>query len=250
MNITLFAKMADAIRRSLTPCILCHSPSQYSLCHTCQDSMFKAQVIRCRCCGNLLSQTIFPATRLCGDCLKEPPAYDTTVTITDFVPPVDQIVHMLKFQHCLAVAPVIGRLLYLAMITHRIQPDLLVAVPLGPKRLAERGFNQSHEIAKTVGKLLKMIPQRSLLVRTRETDRQSDITTIASRKKNIYQAFSVPDTQKASLQGCHIAVVDDVMTTGNTLNEIGRVLKQAGATKITNLVFARTPKHLIKASHV
>lgn len=244
-----FAAMADSIRQSLTPCILCHSPSRYGLCQACQDHIINIQAPRCHRCGNLLTQAVQSPESLCGDCLKDPPTFDATVTVTDFVPPVDQMVHMLKFQHRLAVAPVMGRLLYQAMATRHIQPDLLTAVPLSRERLAERGFNQSHEIARTLGKLLKTAPQRSLLHRIRNTERQTDIA-LQARKKNVYQAFTVSDEGKTLVKGRHIAVLDDVMTTGSTLDEVAKVLKQAGASQVTNLVFARTPKHLTGNAYV
>ena len=244
-----FAAMADSIRQSLTPCILCHSPSGYGLCDDCQGNILNTQAIRCHRCGNLLTQSVQSSAPLCGDYLKDPPAFDATVTVTDFVPPVDQMVHMLKFQHRLAVAPVMGKLLYQTMTARHIQPDLLVAVPLGQKRLIERGFNQSHEIARTLGKLLKIAPQRSLLHRIRETERQSDIV-LQARKQNVHQAFAVSSHGKTLIQGKHIAVVDDVMTTGSTLDEVARALKQAGAVQVTNLVFARTPKHLTGTVYV
>ncbi len=244
-----FKTVADSIRQSLTPCILCHSPSQDGLCTFCRDSYFQKPAVRCHCCGNLLPLATSASPLLCGDCLKQPPSYDATITVTDFVPPLDQMVHLLKFRHRLAAAPVMGRLLYQAMTAHSIEPDLLVAVPLGQKRLRDRGFNQSHEIAKTLGKLMRLKPLHTLLSRIRETERQSNIAMHA-RKKNVHQAFAVSAQGRALLKDRHIAVVDDVMTTGSTLDEIARVLKQAGASKVTNLVFARTPKHLTGAIHV
>lgn len=249
MNWNFFTTIADAVRQSLTPCILCYSPSRYGLCQSCLDDYLPVQTNRCCQCGNLLSHSGQLSTLRCGDCLKNPPAYDATVIAADFVPPFDQMVHMLKFQHLLAVAPIMGKLLYQAMVAHHIQPDLLVAVPLGPKRLIERGFNQSHEIARTLGKPLQCRHLRSLLYQTRETARQSDIA-MQVRQKNVHQAFAVSDHSRKLVQDRHIAVVDDVMTTGSTLDEIAQVLKQAGASRVTNLVFARTPKHLTGTAHV
>ncbi len=244
-----FSAIADTIRQSLTPCILCHSPSREGICDSCHDRYIPKNAIRCQQCGSLLTQGAPSSALICGECLKNPPAFDATIVAADFVPPVDQIVHLLKFQHQLPAAPVMGRLLYQAVLEQSITPDFLVAVPLGNRRLIERGFNQSHEIAKTLGKLMKVSPHRTLLSRARDTQPQSDLA-LSVRKKNVHQAFAVSAVIQPLIQGKHIAVVDDVMTTGHTLDEIARVLKQAGAGKVTNIVFARTPKNPAGTTHV
>lgn len=244
-----FSAMADSIRQTLTPCILCHSPSQDGICKLCHDRYIPKNAPRCRQCGSLLNQNPQQPDIICGECLKNPPAYDATIVAADFTPPLDQIVHLLKFQHQLPVAPVMGRLLYQAVLKQSITPDFLVAVPLGNRRLIERGFNQSHEIAKTLGKLMKVSPQRTLLSRVRDTQPQSDLA-LSVRQQNVHQAFAVSAVIQPLIQGKHIAVVDDVMTTGHTLDEIACVLKQAGAGKVTNIVFARTPKNPAGTTHV
>ena len=238
-----FSAMADAIRQSLTPCILCHSPSRDGICDVCHDHYIPKHVMRCHQCGLLLMQGTPSSHPICGECLKHPPHYDETVVAADFVPPIDQMVHLLKFQYQLPAAPVMGRLLYQATLQHPTAPDLLVAVPLGNQRLIERGFNQSHEIARTLGKRMKITLHRSLLLRTRDTQPQSGLD-LSLRRQNVHQAFAVPSDALPLIQGRHIGVVDDVMTTGHTLDEIALVLKRAGAARITNLVFARTPKKL------
>lgn len=120
-------------------------------------------------------------------------------------------------------------------------PHMLVAVPLGPKRLTERGFNQALEIAKPIARSLKIPLERRLLLRTRETAAQS-LLPPDTRRSNISGAFTLSSHAVDRLHGRHIGVVDDVMTTGETLAELASTLKRFGVHRVTNLVFARTLK--------
>lgn len=118
-------------------------------------------------------------------------------------------------------------------------PEVLTAVPLGRVRLVERGFNQALEIAKPLARLLGLPLDRRLVARQRDTRAQS-LLHPDERHANIRQAFIVPATGLDAVRGRHIGVVDDVMTTGETLNEVAATLKRFGAARVTNFVFART----------
>lgn len=118
------------------------------------------------------------------------------------------------------------------------RPALLCPVPLGLQRLSERGFNQALEIARPLGKALGIAVHARLAVRVRETPAQSS-TLHGARHANIAQAFAIP--QRALVEGRHIGVVDDVMSSGQTLQELAATLKRHGAARVTNYVFARTP---------
>lgn len=205
---------------------------------------------RCHCCGHDIPETQSTCSdNLCGTCLARQPAFDTTIVATDYVPPVGLLIHQLKFTHQLALAPLMGKLIDSAIKrqarTDWQAPDILVAVPLGKARLIERGFNQSHEIAKTLARSMKLPLYTDLIYRNRETAKQSTIS-FSERKQNVHNAFSVAQNTQSLIRGKHIGVVDDVMTTGHTLEEIARILKKAGAGYITNFVFARTPFKLLQ----
>jgi ComF family protein len=120
--------------------------------------------------------------------------------------------------------------------------DVLCPVPLGRQRLVERGFNQSLEIAKPLSHHLGVTLYQKLLRRSRETAQQSSLHP-DDRHKNVRNAFTVDSSAIELIRGKHIGVVDDVMTTGATLNEIAGLLKRFGAAKVSNYVFARTPLH-------
>jgi len=173
--------------------------------------------------------------------MQRAPAFDATIAATDYAAPVDQLVLGLKFGSRLDLAPMIGRMLANAALHAQspAMPTLLTAVPLGPRRLTERGFNQALEIAKPLSRALGIKLDARLVSRLRDTRAQA-LLHPDERHKNIRNAFIVEDVDV--VRGLHIGVVDDVMTTGETLNELAATLKRFGATSVTNFVFARTLK--------
>ncbi len=122
-------------------------------------------------------------------------------------------------------------------------PDLLLPVPLGQRRLQERGFNQALEIGRQLSTQLGIPIETRLLRRIKETLAQSTLRP-HQRQTNMRNAFLFNDQHNTKIQGLHIGVVDDVMTTGMTLHAIAKELKLHGAVKVSNFVFARTPKSI------
>ncbi len=238
------ARLADHIMRALPHfCALCHSPGSSGLCDSCQARYFAGEQARCRQCAHQLAESK-NAIRLCGACLKRPPAFDRIIAAADYAPPVDQLVQSLKFGSRLALAP-----LFATLLDHAIQkdypenmdcPSLMAPVPLSDERLVTRGFNQALEIAKPLSRLrgISLVPH--LIERIRDTPPQT-VISLKARRKNIRGAFVINDAFKAQIQGAYIAIVDDVLTTGETMGELARVLKQAGAAQVSGFVFARTP---------
>ncbi|MDQ9169037.1 ComF family protein [Oxalobacteraceae bacterium R-40] len=179
---------------------------------------------------------------ICGACLHRSPSFDATVAAVDYAPPTDQLVLALKFGAQLAFAKLFGEMVHAAIRQTQIEmPQVLIAVPLGPKRLAERGFNQALEIAKPLARKLRIPLDKRLVLRTRETAAQA-LLPPEERRQNIRRAFTLSGQSIDRLKGLHVGVVDDVMTTGETLNELAATLKRFGARRVTNLVFARTLK--------
>ncbi len=169
-----------------------------------------------------------PAAALCGSCLNRPPHFDATLALWRYEFPCDGLVQALKYRARLALAGFFAR-----SLVSRPMPevDLIVPMPLHPKRLAERGFNQALEIARHLG---RPIAPRGVL-RVKDTLPQTELP-YEERAKNVRGAFLC----KLDLSGASVAVVDDVMTTGATLNELARALKRAGAARVENFVIART----------
>lgn len=173
-----------------------------------------------------------PAGVVCGSCLNHPPHFDGTLALWRYEFPCDRLLQALKYRARLALAGYFAR-----SLVSRALPkvDLIVPMPLHSRRLAERGFNQALEIARGVARHLGVKIEPRGVQRVRNTAPQTGLP-YEERAKNVRGAFQC----NLDFAGASVAVVDDVMTTGATLNEVARVLKRAGATRVENLVIART----------
>ena len=236
--------LAERLGVALLPssCALCGAGGATAVCPDCHAQFVTPRPARCRSCANPVGTS--DAGVACGACQSHPPAFDATIAAADYSAPLDQLVLQLKFGGTLALAPWFGRALADAVKTQDgfEMPHLLCPVPLGPQRLAERGFNQALEIARPLARSLGVALRPTLAIRVRETQAQSGVAP-AERKKNIRDAFIVAPQALALVRGRHIGVVDDVMTSGATLHELAAMFKRFGATRVSNLVFARTPPH-------
>jgi ComF family protein len=177
----------------------------------------------------------------CGTCLDQPPAYDATFAAVDYAAPVDQLVIALKFGGRLAMTPLFAQTMRDALLRAPAGnlPDVLLPVPLGSGRLQRRGYNQALEIAKPLSRSLGIPLQARWLKRSRDTHAQSSLHP-DERRKNVRNAFMIAPEHIDHLQRLHVGLVDDVMTTGETLHELAATLKLHGVTRVSNFVFART----------
>lgn len=178
--------------------------------------------------------------RTCGRCLRHPPAFDATWAVFDYAFPVDAMLHALKYRHRLALADFFAAAMLRAgarpRLDLRVQADVILPMPLHPRRLAERGFNQAVEMARPIARAAGLPLELAAVRRVRNTVAQAGLDREA-RRRNPRGAF----VSNTSLSGLRVVVVDDVMTTGATLDELAGVLKQQGAAWVGNLVVARTP---------
>lgn len=186
---------------------------------------------RCALCGIKLQ---FGTDRRCLGCLKNPPVVDALTVYTDYTGKARKLIHLIKFRANRRLALLAGRLLSELPIPFA---DAIVPVPLSKRRLIQRGFNQSQVMAGAISEKTA-IPVKNLLVRTKDTPPQSGLGR-KERLKNIKGAFSLNDRDGLPRS---VIVVDDVFTTGATVNEVARVLKKAGVHTVSALVFARTPE--------
>ncbi|WP_288410117.1 ComF family protein [uncultured Herbaspirillum sp.] len=226
-------------------CALCGAAGRETLCAPCHKRFYTRQHRRCIQCA--MPMPVTGKELRCGACLKDRPAFDATIVATDYFAPSDQLALALKFGGDLRLAPLLARLIYDATRRNPVPgsdvqlplPTVLAPVPLGLARLQERGFNQALEIARPLGQLLDIPVQARLLERKKETQAQSALP-VGARARNVRSAFALPFAAMDQVRGLHVGIVDDVMTTGATLNEVAIVLKRHGARRVTNLVFART----------
>jgi ComF family protein len=212
-------------------CLLCSADSGSGLlCADCTNDLPELPPAMCPLCSQATSYG-----ERCGACLKEPPHFDRTIAAFRYDFPVDRIIHALKYGHQLAVADWLGEKLAKQI---KAEKQLIIPLPLHADRLRERGFNQSAELARAIGNHLKLTVDRSIAFRNRATPPQAE-QPLKERHKNVRGAFEC----RADLSGKHILLVDDVMTTGATVNECARVLKLHGVTEISVVVAARALKH-------
>jgi ComF family protein len=233
-----------AVARALLPCAcaLCGVRCDGAVCAPCHAAYVAPRRPRCRRCANPLAAA--DARYRCAGCMAQEPAFDATLAAADYSAPLDQLVLQLKFGAKLALAPWCAAALRDALLAQPgfLLPNLLCPVPLGRARLVERGFNQALEIARPLAGSLGIPLAPRLAIRALDTRAQSSLAP-GERKKNIRNAFIVAPDALAMVRGQHIGIVDDVMSSGHTLNELAATFKRFGAARVSNFVFARTPPH-------
>ena len=163
------------------------------------------------------------------------PLFDRTLAVFAYAFPLDKLIQALKFGERLMLAEGLAD-----SLVHRVdvRPGCIIAMPLHRSRLRERGFNQSHELARHIANGLNIPLLPHACQRVRDTPPQSALKW-KERGKNIRNAF----TCTQNLSGKHIAVVDDVMTSGASMNEVAAALRSAGAREVSAWVIARTLPH-------
>ena len=214
-------------------CVVCSLEcSRPGICAPCKAAL-PWNTRACHSCGLPLAEDDDPH---CGACLVKPPVYDSVICPLLFRFPVNRLVHRFKFKRDLAAGSVLGWLMRDKLMDAGSQlPDLLVPVPMHRFRLISRGLNPAFELARQLGKMLDIPAAVHDLQRIRHTPAQSGLDA-ASRRKNLKGAFR---WRGSDLPGIHVALVDDVMTTGTTVAECTQVLRRGGAGKVTVWTIAR-----------
>ncbi len=213
-------------------CLFCGAADpREGICAGCRQDLPGSRAPRCPVCANLGADP-----QVCGECLAHPPRFSHVTAAVSYRFPVDGAIQRLKYGADLAA---IGPLA--AVLAERLEqepsPDLVLAMPMAPQRLRERGFNQAQELARAVSTRLRLKLAPELCRRTRHTAPQAALPW-EERRRNIRGAFAC----ETDLTGAQVAVVDDVLTTGATLNELAGVLLSRGAAEVWGWVVARTEK--------
>jgi ComF family protein len=209
-------------------CVLCGAFCKGDLCDPCRNRLPKIPINHCPIC-------LLPVTTslVCGVCLAKPPAYTRIFAALHYAFPVDALIHSLKYRSHLVIAPILANFL-IEQIERLDPPDIIIPMPLHPIRLRERGFNQAVEIGRTISKKRNIEMLTNSCTRVRNTPFQAGLPW-KEREKNICNAFVC----NTDLSGKHVAILDDVMTSGATINELAKVLRQQGASTIDGWVVAR-----------
>ncbi len=213
-------------------CLLCDAPGG-TISNLCDDCVRELPTLRdpCRLCG----ASAIPGTGLCPACTTRRPPLDRTVCALAYTSPVDHLVGRLKFHRDLRVVPALAGLL-LRSVAPGTGTDWLAPVPIATPRLRKRGFNQALELARVVSKGTGVEITRVAHRRRGADTPQSSLPDTSARHANVAHAFLA----RARISG-RVAIVDDVVTTGATVNALARCLKRAGASRVEVWAVARTP---------
>lgn len=226
----------NIIQKKLLPprCVLCGRPGHddLDLCAGCLADLPRNLSCCYRCGEHFETATGIP--QLCGRCLKKPPSFDETYAPFLYQSQMRYLVGQLKFANDYKNARLLAALLAEHIADSAELPECLLPVPLHPKRYRERGFNQSIEIARHLSRQLHIPLDLQCCVRTRDTGHQTSLPA-KQRRRNMRRAFSMAKP----LPYRHLAIIDDVMTTGATASALAAALKLAGASRVDVWVCAR-----------
>lgn len=221
-------------------CVQCKNKltlGKQGLCSQC-----KQQIERFCACGRC-GMPLPTQEMLCGKCISQPPNWDHMVIVGRYAPPLSALIHRFKFQHQYWLAPTLARLLLLAWREARREhllcpPEVIIPVPLHRKRQWQRGYNQACLLAEEMSALMNIPYQQHLLIKHKHTKTQLGLSS-AMREKNLKNAFALTEKgQNSPYQS--IALIDDVITTGATLNEVAKLWRQKGVKQIQVWGLART----------
>ncbi len=228
-----FDGLRRLVERLIGPhCGLCSaSGATEGLCDPCRRDLPMLPAARCPRCA-----LPTPDGAVCGVCLKTPPVHDGVVCPARYDFPVGALIRALKYHGRLAAARPLADLLGRA-IRVETPPDLVLPMPVSPSRFAERGYNQVTEIARLLEPRWRDRIDPRILERTVDAPPQASLP-MDKRRRNVRGAFRCSEF----VRGKRVAVVDDVMTTGATLDEAARILKRAGAVEVRGWIVARTPR--------
>lgn len=231
--------MVSAVINLLFPpcCIVCGVgiTSDDQLCLDCKNMIPFNTSPACNCCG-VMYPVKAGSNHLCGRCLKKRPSYEKVISFTQYEEPIITILHRLKY---------IGDTSGMAVVRYCVREsrvhlfedvDVVIPVPLHLKRLRKRGFNQALLLASEFFHERSTIIQSDILQRVRNTSSQTFLSR-KERQENLREAFIVKSQER--VRGKRICLVDDVFTTGATVEECSKILLKSGASEVVALVFAR-----------
>jgi ComF family protein len=234
-------KWVDRSRRWLaralwpTSCLLCGAAGEedIDLCHDCAADLSRNEPA-CSVCAEPLPAASGP--RVCGACLRDPPPFASSFVPFRYTYPLDHLVQGLKFRNELACGRALGQLFAVSLLARGAPlPEAIIPVPLALRRYRQRGYNQAIELALSIRRVTGLAVRSDVAIRQRETAEQAGLDRKA-RRCNVTGAFAIV----TPLRERHIAILDDVVTTGSTARELAAVVRQAGAERIEVWAIART----------
>ena len=231
-------------------CFLCEAilpDNNHGLCQACKED-FPLNHHACARCGTELPQTLYtPKQRLtranapyiCGECLHRPPGWHSLTALCQYEYPATTMIQALKYQAKFANAKLLSSLLVTELKRQPQDqlPQCILPVPLHPERQKQRGFNQAIELARPIAKALNIPLDINSCVRTTNTPSQAGLDKLM-RLQNLIDAFSLKKIPPYK----HVALFDDVVTTGNTVRCLCKLLHDAGIERVDVWCIARASK--------
>ncbi|MGA8138364.1 ComF family protein [Pseudomonas sp. MWU12-2345] len=225
--------------KSKQGCLLCDEATDtpHPICTPCESEL-PWLMDACQVCALPLAATGLT----CGQCLKQPPAFEQVIAPWTYRFPLDSLITRFKHQSQWPLGRLLGELLAQAL-RERFddglpRPDLLLPVPMATRRLRQRGYNQAAMLANWLSQSLEISADEHRLQRVQDTIAQQELDARA-RRRNLLNAFAL--APGAKVEGLHLALVDDVLTTGATAESLARLLMKAGARRVDVYCLARTP---------
>ena len=215
-------------------CALCLAVDDGGYCLNCQ-SLLPWIEVACRCCGQSLAQP-----GICGSCqgrIRSHAWLERELVVPfRYGQPVARHIHQLKYEDRFHLAPGLAKMLAIAVLDQGVTlPEVILPVPLHPRRQRERGYNQATLIADEIGRLTGIPVDQRHLIRNRHTATQTDLTE-TERRRNMRNAFAVSPGRRYDA----VAVVDDVVTSGATIDSVCQTLHRAGTSRIMVWALAKT----------
>lgn len=213
-------------------CVLCHHYHQgfHAVCDPCKNQ-FTAIKHPCEICSLPLTDASFA---ICGHCIKQRPVFDKVLTAYSFEDPLRTLLHEFKYQKGLYLRSFLIKLILDAQNKQTPVPDCLIPVPLHPQRLRQRGFNQAAELAKGLAKQSGIPCDLAICTKIINTQPQVGLNR-EERRKNLRLSFAVKPCSYR-----HIVLIDDLLTTGSTADELANLFKKQGVERVDVWCCART----------
>lgn len=213
------------------PCALCNQYHQNNaaVCEKCQV-LLPRQQFTCQVCAHPLTDA---SLLLCGHCIKSPPSFDSATAPLLFEEPARTLIHQFKYHEGLFLTSFLAQQMLTMTPKNIYQTDCLVPIPMYPKSLSQRGYNQALELTKHLSKQLQIPYQKKLCIKTKSTPSQASLNK-KERQINLVGAFEVKACKYQ-----HITLIDDIMTTGSTAQILATAFKKQGAKRVDVWCIAR-----------
>ena len=212
-------------------CVLCLESAEFCVCKQCESGLIDTSN-RCLSCATKLSSGL----SFCGSCLSHAPNFSKAYTLYDYSDHCATLIKHFKFDHQLCIGDFFAHKLYdkfQTIVAENGKYDAIIPLPLSRDRIKERGYNQTHELLRVIAKKSNILIDQKSVKRTKATRALSTLN-LEERKREIQNAFSAQ-----AMSYDRVLLVDDVMTTGSSLNELAKTLLKAGVKSCDVLTVAR-----------